>query len=352
MDDRTNHNTRHHVVEENGGNLGAKVCYHVGEDDVLFGRGKGAYSHEGNVQFRKFVIERSTSYRQNGNKSFRRALAREVIKEVERSGGKFLRPFVRKASTKESPLLYEIVPASLILTKVKQALRDMSVSTLQEPKPNKTATSQLKYTPTHRPHQVPQPPPALSPLLFNSFGGPLLNGAPLKVEPALLNFLAMSQMNGADAFPSLGCSPLAALQLIAARKKETDRLLNALAQQQSLAFLQQQRLLRLLPAQTRLLPPMGTNPTFAGQFAVGGANLPSHAASNLASGGMRSLCDERDTTCASSNMFPTANQKLPAAPLNSPLPSPPLTDVGYGAPLSPEETVNGETLSVGEVNEK
>lgn len=351
MDNRTNHKTTHAAGKEDGDGAAAKVCDHAGENDVLLGRGKGAYNHEGNVTFRRLVIERSTSYRQNDNKSFRRAVAREIIKDVERRGGKFLRPLEPTTSRapKEYPLRYEIVPASLALTKVKQALRDMAVATLHEPKPK---SAKPEFTTNKDTPRLQQLPPTLNPFLLNSFGGPLLNGYPFKSEPSLLNFLGMSQLNDRDGSQSPDLSQLAALQLSILRKEQTDRLLGALAQQQSLALLQQQQ------QQVSNLLSMGTNAVSTGQqFTLSSGISPSHVPSHLSFCAMENNEHERDILSSSRTMmFPAATQ---STPIVQPLPSPParqappLTEI-HDAPLSAtrDDSANDETVSLGELNEK
>ena len=90
----------------------------LGDDDVLLGRGKGSYNHEGNIRFRKLVLERACAYRANENRTFRRAMANEIIAKITKNGGKFLRP------AKDTTGGWEAVSAPIARTKVKQALRD------------------------------------------------------------------------------------------------------------------------------------------------------------------------------------------------------------------------------------
>lgn len=94
------------------------------DDDVLLGRGKRSYNHEGNVRFRKFVLELADSYSKNDNKAHRKALAQQVVNRVARNGGKFLRQ-VEDERGKASGM-FEGVPPPIVRTKVKQALRDMA----------------------------------------------------------------------------------------------------------------------------------------------------------------------------------------------------------------------------------
>lgn len=210
----------------------AEVCVRrAGEDDVLFGRGKGAYNHEGNVRFRTLVVERAVSYRLTKNTASRRALAREVIKEVEARGGRFLRP---KPSYGDSASSYrlESVPNPLVLTKVKQALRDMSAAMLQESKskataPSKTRSDSRAELVTHA--------SLLDPILVNPFcEAPFVNGSPKVEQPNPQNHL--SQLEN-------GWLRLAALQQ---EQEETQRLLSYFGRQVALQSIQKQ-LSGLLP---------------------------------------------------------------------------------------------------------
>lgn len=90
----------------------------IGEHDVLLGRGKKFYNHQGNVRFRQLVRDRALAYKQK-DKAYRRALARDIMSIVEKNGGKFLGEDSVGCHLRR-------VSASIVLTKVKQALRDMS----------------------------------------------------------------------------------------------------------------------------------------------------------------------------------------------------------------------------------
>lgn len=61
----------------------------VTSDDVLLGRGAGMYNHVGNVHFRDAVETRKDEYHSTTNER-KREIARQVLSEVLRRGGRFL----------------------------------------------------------------------------------------------------------------------------------------------------------------------------------------------------------------------------------------------------------------------
>ena len=87
--------------------------------DVLLGRGKLVHHHMGNVVYRNEVKERSAEFQVQSSLA-RHAIARDILENVHRRGGRFLRPIVRGDASQ-----WEICPIQLVLGKVKQALRDV-----------------------------------------------------------------------------------------------------------------------------------------------------------------------------------------------------------------------------------
>ena len=86
--------------------------------DVLMGRGKLVHHHMGNVVFRNEVKDRSGEFQVQCSLA-RDTIARDILENVHRRGGRFLRPIARGDASQ-----WEICPIRLALTKVKQALRD------------------------------------------------------------------------------------------------------------------------------------------------------------------------------------------------------------------------------------
>lgn len=95
------------------------------ENDVVLGRGKRTWLWVGNVNFRKLVATKASSYL-TCHSLERNRLAREIMESIHATGGRFLRPIL--ASNKKGEVLgaWEIVSEETAIAKVKQALRDTS----------------------------------------------------------------------------------------------------------------------------------------------------------------------------------------------------------------------------------
>lgn len=103
----------------------ATLVRSVGNNDVLFGRGRRSYNHPGNESFRSFVAERALAYRANESKTYRRTAAAKVIAKVQKNDGLFLQPTETVNKDGQLERCWQIVPMPIVMTKVKQALRDM-----------------------------------------------------------------------------------------------------------------------------------------------------------------------------------------------------------------------------------
>lgn len=90
----------------------------VKNSDVLLGRGKSIHCHPGNIEYRKVVKEKSRQYQTVEDAAAKDAIAHAVISSVLEKGGKFMRHTIDEERWVECP-------ASIVRTKVKQALRDM-----------------------------------------------------------------------------------------------------------------------------------------------------------------------------------------------------------------------------------
>lgn len=97
--------------------------------DVLLGRGAPIISYEGNVKFRDLVRSKKPLYVSTGRHQAKEDIAREIVKEISRTKGRFLKkvssPEERQAQqkTREDPL-WRVAEDSVAMEKVKQALRD------------------------------------------------------------------------------------------------------------------------------------------------------------------------------------------------------------------------------------
>lgn len=100
----------------------------VNDHDVLLGRGKRSYNHIGNVRFRELVSQQAVTYQATKSKPIRKAMAHEIMIEVESRGGRFLKPVdADRANDGAKAGRWVCVSQSTARTKVKQALRDMAM---------------------------------------------------------------------------------------------------------------------------------------------------------------------------------------------------------------------------------
>jgi hypothetical protein len=118
-----------------------------GPNDILLGRGAPVINYEGNIRFRALVSSRKREYIGSGRHQVKDTVAKSIIDEIEKRGGRFLRRVetissaaaTSNASTtsddnKPTPTeyapsepankRYRIVEYDVAIEKVKQALRD------------------------------------------------------------------------------------------------------------------------------------------------------------------------------------------------------------------------------------
>lgn len=99
-------------------------------NDVLFGRGAPIIRWQGNVKFRELIRGRKEEYLATRRHAHKDTIAREVIQEIEeRRGGRFLKRGESSTSSEDDfmtglPRRWMLAEESLIIEKVKQALRD------------------------------------------------------------------------------------------------------------------------------------------------------------------------------------------------------------------------------------
>jgi hypothetical protein len=108
----------------------SNVITKLTQNDILLGRGAPIINYEGNVRFRALVSTRKTEYNSTGRHQIKDEIAREIVMEVKRRNGRFLRKLesndsdVRQAGIPEAQPAWAIADEDVILKKVKQALRD------------------------------------------------------------------------------------------------------------------------------------------------------------------------------------------------------------------------------------
>jgi hypothetical protein len=101
----------------------------TGPNDVLLGRGAPIINYEGNVRFRELVSTRKAEYMSTGRHNVKCKIAEQVIDEIHRRNGKFLRKLGTKQERQvlgiaEGTKAWVVANSAVIREKVKQALRD------------------------------------------------------------------------------------------------------------------------------------------------------------------------------------------------------------------------------------
>lgn len=99
------------------------------KNDVLFGRGAPIIRWSGNVKFRELIRGRKEEYLATRRHAPKESIAREIIEEIEkRRGGRFLKRAESSISSNDLitglPRQWILASPSLVMEKVKQALRD------------------------------------------------------------------------------------------------------------------------------------------------------------------------------------------------------------------------------------
>lgn len=108
-----------------------KLYTELGSDDVLLGRGTGPNEFEGNIRFRRLVGEVAMATDPKGLVSNKPALARKVVDQVAKRGGRFVRKLSKGevlALANTTPInkrkdLYVEVPHAVAIEKAKQSFR-------------------------------------------------------------------------------------------------------------------------------------------------------------------------------------------------------------------------------------
>lgn len=99
-------------------------------NDVLLGRGAPYISFEGNRRFRSYVRTRKAEYMAANRHQTKEAIARSVINEIQRRGGRFLERVKDKSVrtalglVDDETKLWALAPDDAVVEKCKQALRD------------------------------------------------------------------------------------------------------------------------------------------------------------------------------------------------------------------------------------
>jgi len=109
------------------------VVTSITENDVLLGRGAPAIYNTGNVRFRALAQKRRDSYNNAPRRSEKDKIARELMQEVAKRGGRFLRKIESAeeggdASLGEGFKAWKVADQTVIADKIKQTLRCKELS--------------------------------------------------------------------------------------------------------------------------------------------------------------------------------------------------------------------------------
>lgn len=106
----------------------------VNENDVQLGRGRPVITSEGNLRFRKLILENKAEYTSSARHNVKDGIARRIIGIIAVQGGRFLRklesaPEGVHLGIQDGVQAWAIVDEETSLQKVKQALREHESST-------------------------------------------------------------------------------------------------------------------------------------------------------------------------------------------------------------------------------
>jgi hypothetical protein len=133
------------------------------ENDILLGRGKATIHNIGNQRFRDLVRTRKVEYAACTRTYTKEVIAREILKEVERRGGRFLESVVQGTITEAltsitrttaNPKVWILADSAKVLVKIKQSLRD------RDPVPRRSTISIAGMKPGGSSHRAPNDRPA------------------------------------------------------------------------------------------------------------------------------------------------------------------------------------------------
>jgi hypothetical protein len=97
-----------------------------GDDDVCLGRGNAVNFRQGNANFRQLARDNATSYGEapTNDKTTKEDIATNIVKEIKRRGGRFLRAISVTGTDGAVMAAWEVVDDETAIGKAKQTLRD------------------------------------------------------------------------------------------------------------------------------------------------------------------------------------------------------------------------------------
>lgn len=101
-------------------------------NDVIMGRGAPTIQYKGNIMFRELISTRKVEYMKAGRHRIKRDIARQILDEINRRGGRFLRKVDNRAEARALGVppgehAWVVANEAEVIEKVKQALRDRDV---------------------------------------------------------------------------------------------------------------------------------------------------------------------------------------------------------------------------------
>ena len=93
-------------------------------NDVLLGKSSKAFRHEGNIAFRRTVLERFGRYKKHMRRTWKSDLVDEILDEIRSKGGRFLSPSDEEAEQ------WKEISLKDARVKVSHALRDARTARL------------------------------------------------------------------------------------------------------------------------------------------------------------------------------------------------------------------------------
>lgn len=179
-------NNTHPLVSKAMGEV--ELITEVGPNDVLFGRGSGPNSHDGNVRFRALVNQRKEEYLRTNHRQTKVKIAGEIVDIVLEAGGRFLKRAspadVAEKGIEEGQEVWIAVDHDTMMEKAKQALRQNLEKTGREDRHSSRRNSLTSSDAYDSPRMGMAPPRIVTP----GIGGnpadpfepnPMRNGGPV-----------------------------------------------------------------------------------------------------------------------------------------------------------------------------
>jgi hypothetical protein len=163
----------------------------IRQNDVLLGRGAPYCNYEGNAKFRELIQQRQHEYTSVARRRRKQAIAREILAEIERRKGRFLRKVESKHEEQQLGVPEDVTAwveadEDVALEKIKQALRHCDSSRIRSITTTVAAPPILQRISRLRLAGVPPmaaPVSLLAPWQHGLLGGTAAAAAPPSLPP-------------------------------------------------------------------------------------------------------------------------------------------------------------------------